>query len=145
MLFVNGDGDGDRTKINERWSAVRIGMYAKHLNKWLPYFPLEQIHFVSGEALINKPVEEVQQVERFLGLPAFISDDHFNFNATKGFPCVKRRHTDTNFRCLGATKGRPHPSLSARTLKLLNQFYARHNKLFFEMTGRDFDWSTELL
>ena len=138
MLFI----DRKQTTIDERWSAVRIGLYAKHLKKWLPYFPLEQIHFVSGEALISDPVGEMRSVERFLGLSGFIDEEHFAFNATKGFPCVKRRQTDTNYRCLGATKGRTHPPLSVRTLQALHRFYAPHNKVFYEMTGRDFGWTT---
>ncbi|TNM96799.1 hypothetical protein fugu_014955 [Takifugu bimaculatus] len=41
--------------IDTTWSAVQIGMYAKHLERWLQYFPMEQLLFVSGERLISDP------------------------------------------------------------------------------------------
>ncbi|KFQ26880.1 Heparan sulfate glucosamine 3-O-sulfotransferase 3A1, partial [Merops nubicus] len=41
--------------IDTSWSAIQIGIYAKHLENWLLYFPIGQILFVSGERLINGP------------------------------------------------------------------------------------------
>ncbi|KAK7918975.1 hypothetical protein WMY93_010259 [Mugilogobius chulae] len=41
--------------IDTSWSAVRIGIYAKHLENWLRYFPLSRFLFVSGERLVTDP------------------------------------------------------------------------------------------
>ena len=49
MAFIN-DSVG---LVDTSWGAIRIGVYAKHLERWLHYFPLEQMHFVSGERLIR--------------------------------------------------------------------------------------------
>ena len=72
------------------WNAIRIGMYALHLESWLRYFPLAQIHFVSGERLITDPAGEMGRVQDFLGIKRLITDKHFYFNKTKGFPCLKK-------------------------------------------------------
>lgn len=68
------DDDGE---INESWSKLEIGRYAKHLAQWLEYFPLSQFHFVSGEELIKRPRKEIKLVERFLNLKPFITEDNF--------------------------------------------------------------------
>lgn len=56
--------------VNSHWSAVRIGVYHKYVERWLKHFPLHQIHFVDGENLIRSPAVEVARVETFLGLPS---------------------------------------------------------------------------
>ncbi|XP_019747555.1 heparan sulfate glucosamine 3-O-sulfotransferase 3B1-like [Hippocampus comes] len=76
--------------IDTSWSAIQIGIYAKHLDNWLQYFPMEQILFVSGERLISDPAGELGRVQDFLGLKRIITDKHFYFNQTKGFPCLKK-------------------------------------------------------
>ncbi|KAG9470935.1 hypothetical protein GDO78_016260, partial [Eleutherodactylus coqui] len=76
--------------IDISWSAIQIGIYAKHLENWLQYFPMDQILFVSGERLITDPAGELGRVQDFLGLKRIITDKHFYFNKTKGFPCLKK-------------------------------------------------------
>ncbi|XDV13698.1 hypothetical protein PO909_002056 [Leuciscus waleckii] len=45
--------------IDTSWSAVQIGMYARHLEQWLQFFPMSQLLFVSGERLISDPAGEM--------------------------------------------------------------------------------------
>ncbi|KAF0024976.1 hypothetical protein F2P81_021857 [Scophthalmus maximus] len=54
--------------IDTSWSAVRIGIYAKHLETWLRFFPLSRFLFVSGERLVTDPAGEMGRVQDFLGL-----------------------------------------------------------------------------
>ena len=53
--------------IDTSWPAIKIGVYAKHLQRWLQFFPLSQFHFVDGENLIRNPGEEMIKVQDFLG------------------------------------------------------------------------------
>ncbi|KAF2354311.1 Sulfotransferase domain [Trinorchestia longiramus] len=76
--------------VNVNWGPVAGGLYARHLQRWLHYFPPSIIHVVSGERLVAHPAAEMQLVEKFLNLPPFISSHHFYFNKTKGFPCIVR-------------------------------------------------------
>ena len=73
------------------WGAVRIGMYAKHLERWLTYFGKSQIHFVHGERLVVDPAGELALLQDFLGLERFITDRFFYFDSVKGFPCLRVR------------------------------------------------------
>uniref|UniRef100_A0A3Q3BBV5 Sulfotransferase n=1 Tax=Kryptolebias marmoratus TaxID=37003 RepID=A0A3Q3BBV5_KRYMA len=126
--------------IDTTWSAVRIGLYAKHLENWLQYFPSSRFLFVSGERLVSDPAGEMGRVQDFLGLKRVISDKHFYFNQTKGFPCLKKPEGSSRPRCLGKSKGRPHPQIPSEVLQRLRDFYRPFNHQFYQMSGQDFGW-----
>ncbi|XP_064179102.1 heparan sulfate (glucosamine) 3-O-sulfotransferase 3-like [Anguilla rostrata] len=127
-------------QINSLWSPIWIGMYAQHLERWLTYFPLSQIHFVHGERLISDPAGELGRVQDFLGLQRIITDKHFYFNKTKGFPCLKKPEGSSKPHCLGKTKGRTHPKIDPEVIRRLRDFYHPHNQKFYQMAGQDFGW-----
>lgn len=149
--------------VNTSWGPIKIGLYARHLERWLRYFRSDRIHFVSGERLVSDPSGELARVEQFLGLRPLIAADWFYFNTTKGFPCLLRRPaaaasaadeatassaavattaavTSSSLRCLGKTKGRIHPTVDADVLRRLHDFYRPYNEKFYRMTGIDFGW-----
>ncbi|XP_073090859.1 heparan sulfate glucosamine 3-O-sulfotransferase 3A1 [Manis javanica] len=126
--------------IDTSWSAIQIGIYAKHLEHWLCHFPLGQMLFVSGERLIRDPAGELGRVQDFLGLKRIITDKHFYFNKTKGFPCLKKAEGSSKPHCLGKTKGRTHPDIDGEVVRRLRDFYRPFNLKFYQMTGQDFGW-----
>ncbi|XP_059752552.1 heparan sulfate glucosamine 3-O-sulfotransferase 6 isoform X2 [Balaenoptera ricei] len=126
--------------VDTAWSAVRIGLYAQHLDNWLRYFPLSRFLFVSGERLVSDPAGELGHVQDFLGLKRVVTDKHFYFNATKGFPCLKKAQGSGRPRCLGKSKGRPHPRVPEAMVQRLRAFYRPFNRKFYQMTGQDFGW-----
>jgi len=134
--------DTFQTKLKENDNCIDVGLYGKHLQNWLLYFPLSQIHFVSGEELSSHPARELKAVEKFLHLNSFIDKDDFVFNKTKGFPCFKKIQSSGKEKvsCLGATKGRPHPKVRQDIIILLKKYYEPYNKQFYRMVKRDFHW-----
>nr|XP_051686219.1 heparan sulfate glucosamine 3-O-sulfotransferase 6 isoform X2 [Oryctolagus cuniculus] len=135
LVFRHGLGP-----VDTAWSAVRIGLYAQHLDNWLRYFPLSHFLFVSGERLVSDPAGEVGRVQDFLGLRRVVTDKHFYFNATKGFPCLQTAQGNSRPRCLGRSKGRPHPRVPEAVVRRLRDFYRPFNRKFYQMTGHDFGW-----
>ncbi|XP_066521543.1 heparan sulfate (glucosamine) 3-O-sulfotransferase 3-like [Hoplias malabaricus] len=127
-------------QIDSLWSPLHIGLYARHLERWLAYFPLSQIHFVHGERLISDPAGELGRVQDFLGLQRIITDKHFYFNKTKGFPCLKKPEGSSKPHCLGKTKGRTHVHVDPEVIQKLRDFYHPHNLKFYQMAGMDFGW-----
>ncbi|KAJ7371348.1 hypothetical protein OS493_026449 [Desmophyllum pertusum] len=124
-------------------STVQIGVYVDHLRKWLKYFPISQLHFVSGEELTTNPAKELQAVEKFLNIEPLIKKEHFYMNQTKRFPCFSQyveSKKKKNSGCLSESKGRPHPSIRDDIRKLLQDYYRPYNKEFYEEVGRDFHW-----
>ncbi|XP_061556579.1 heparan sulfate glucosamine 3-O-sulfotransferase 6-like [Phycodurus eques] len=126
--------------IDTSWSAVRIGLYAKHLENWLRYFPLSHFLFVCGERLVSDPAGEMGRVQDFLGLKRVVSEKHFYFNQTKGFPCLKKPEGSSRPHCLGKSKGRPHPRIPTGVLQKLRDFYRPYNRRFYQLSGQDFGW-----
>ncbi|XP_054613145.1 heparan sulfate (glucosamine) 3-O-sulfotransferase 3-like isoform X2 [Dunckerocampus dactyliophorus] len=127
-------------QIDTQWSPLWIGLYAQHLERWLAWFPRSQVHLVSGERLISDPAGEVGKVQDFLGLQRIITDKHFYFNKTKGFPCLKKPEGSSKPHCLGKTKGRTHASMDPELMQTLRDFYRPHNQRFYQMAGQDFGW-----
>nr|XP_006134446.2 heparan sulfate glucosamine 3-O-sulfotransferase 2 [Pelodiscus sinensis] len=126
--------------VDTSWSAIRIGMYVLHLESWLQYFPLSQILFVSGEKMITDPAGEMGKVQDFLGIKRVLTDKHFYFNKTKGFPCLKKPEGSTFPRCLGKSKGRTHVQIDPEVIEQLRDFYRPYNIKFYETVGQDFRW-----
>lgn len=129
--------------VDSSWNAIRIGMYILHLENWLQYFRLSQMHFVSGERLITDPAGEMGRVQDFLGLKRIITDKHFYFNRTKGFPCLKKPESSSQPRCLGKSKGRTHVQIEQEVIEQLQEFYRPFNIKFYETVGQDFKWDWE--
>ncbi|OWF35226.1 heparan sulfate glucosamine 3-O-sulfotransferase 6-like [Mizuhopecten yessoensis] len=125
--------------VDTSWPVIKIGIYAKHLEEWLRYFPLEQFHFVNGENIVKNPSEEMFKLQDFLGLRRYINDSHFYMNDTRGFPCIQK--TGSKYpHCLVGTKGRKHPYVDPNVIKRLQDFYRPFNKKFYQMTNIDFGW-----
>ncbi|XP_054849495.1 heparan sulfate glucosamine 3-O-sulfotransferase 2-like [Eublepharis macularius] len=126
--------------VDTSWNAIRIGLYAVHLQSWLRFFPLSQMHFVSGERLITDPAGEMGKIQDFLGIKRLLTEKHFYFNKTKGFPCLKKSMEGSLPRCLGKSKGRPHVQIDPEAIEQLQDFYRPYNIKFYEMVGQDFRW-----
>jgi len=161
QLAFLSSGENGSTAVDTSWGAVKIGLYARHLQRWLRHFPLERFHFVSGERLIADPAGEMALLQDFLGLPRIVDSRYFYLNSTKGFPCLRyrrrrrqrrRRHwnsleedrdvdDEASPRCLGKTKGRTHPTIDDNVLQRLREFYRPFNVKLHQMTGIDFGWT----
>lgn len=136
LAFVNGSFE----VVDTTWSPVKIGVYSKHLEKWLQYFPLSQLLFISGERLIVDPAFEIGRVQDFLGLKRVVTEKHFYFNSTKGFPCLFKSEAKSTPHCLGKTKGRNHPFIDPAAIERLREFYRPFNNKFYQMTNINFGW-----
>jgi len=134
--------DREYNVVDTSWSAINIGLYERHVRHWLDVFPRRQIHFVHGERLVADPAAQLADVQWFLRLRPLVTQRHFYFNSTKGFPCLLRRSGTSveTVRCLGKTKGRVHPTVDSDVLKKLRDFYRPHNARFYALTGINFGW-----
>ena len=124
--------------INASCKYVRKSKYQKFMNYWLNVFPLTQIHVANGGKLKDHPAAVLKDVEKFLGIPAFIKDDHFVMNKKTGFKCIRSEKSKMD--CLSRKKGRKHPVVKETVVSLLNEFFRPHNTKFYLMIGQKFDW-----
>ena len=131
----NGSGG-----VHKNWSAIKTGIYIRHIHHWLKYFSKTQMHFVSGENLVSNPAQEVLKVTDFLNLKRVISDEHFYFNETKGFPCLKKHEGRPETKCFNSSKGRQHSHVDMESIDKLKQFFKPYNEEFYQLVGQDFGW-----
>ncbi|XP_018322286.1 bifunctional heparan sulfate N-deacetylase/N-sulfotransferase [Agrilus planipennis] len=106
--------------------CLNPGKYAQHLERWLLYFPQQQIHIIDGEDLKSNPVNVMTEIQRFLKIsPPFDYANHLKFDPKKGFYCqvVNGDHT----KCLGRSKGRQYPPMEEKSMKFLQRYYLSHN------------------
>ncbi|XP_066497546.1 heparan sulfate glucosamine 3-O-sulfotransferase 1 [Hoplias malabaricus] len=125
-------------QLNLAYKALNRSLYHMHMEHWLATFPRESFHVVDGDSLIREPLEEMQKVEKFLGLDPQISAENFYFNETKGFYCLRDR--GGRERCLHSSKGRTHPQVAPEILHKLWDYFHEPNQRFFQLVGRTFDW-----
>ncbi|CAG9093830.1 unnamed protein product [Plutella xylostella] len=126
--------------VDATWGPVRLGVYARPLRRWLRRFPRRRLLLVSGERLVADPAAEMARVQEFLGLKKVITEKHFYFNSTKGFPCLLKSETSPTPHCLGKTKGRSHPHIDPSAIERLREFYRPYNERFYELSGINFGW-----
>ncbi len=125
-------------RVDEDENCIRNSLYANHLVRWLEYFPMKQIHIVDGDNLTKDPAEELQGVERYLGVRHFFETSMFDFNEEKGFYCL-RREGEEEF-CMNEQKGRPHPQVDGAVKTKLLEYFKQYNELLYRMVGRNFNW-----
>nr|CBN81640.1 Heparan sulfate glucosamine 3-O-sulfotransferase 3B1 [Dicentrarchus labrax] len=95
---------------------------------------------ISAMSRDTKLIVVLGRVQDFLGLKRIITDKHFYFNQTKGFPCLKKAEGSSKPHCLGKTKGRTHPNIDPEVVQRLRDFYRPFNMKFYQMTGHNFGW-----
>ncbi|XP_050311496.1 heparan sulfate glucosamine 3-O-sulfotransferase 3B1 [Anthonomus grandis grandis] len=137
LVFVNGTVG---SIVDTSWGPIKLGLYYRYLTRWLKFFPLSQLLFISGERLILDPAIELKRVQDFLGLKRVVTEKHFYFNTTKGFPCLFKSEGHSAPHCLGKTKGRNHPYVDPVVVSRLRDFYRPFNVRFYQMTGINFGW-----
>lgn len=90
------------------------------MERWLAYYPAQQLHIIDGEQLKSNPVDVMNDLQRFLKItPTFDYSNHLRYDTKKGFFC-QAMGEDRN-KCLGKSKGRQYPPMDDRSLKILQR------------------------
>jgi hypothetical protein len=106
--------------------CLHPGLYAQHLERWLDFYDVSQIHIVDGEVLRVNPVLSMNQIQEFLGVEPFLDySQHLKFNPRKGFFCQVRQNASS--KCLGSGKGRIYPAMDSKSESVLRTYYRKPN------------------
>jgi len=100
-----------------RRSYVARGRYAEQIERWLHFFPREQLLVLTSEALFRDPAAGTAQISAFLGVPDWHAKDHPRQSA-------------------GA-----YEPMSAETRARLAHTFEPHNRRLEELLGREFHWT----
>lgn len=116
----------------------RQSQYIDRLKPWIEEYGLSNIHIVDGDNFVKNPAAELQDVENFLELKPYITENNFVYNPEKKFYCLKQ---DGNEACMTSKKGRPHPVMTNATRTRLQQHFKPYNEKLYVAVGRNFSWN----
>ena len=145
ILDSNGNVfvDKDQNKTSKHYGVTLINdsLYVLYLERWLKYFPLDQILIVNGDEFIRNPFDEMKKVETFLSLRPFFRQDQFVFDKSKNFYCISVSKKENH--CLGVDKGLQYHGvhIDERILEKLQNFYRPYSKRFFELIKQEPFWN----
>lgn len=125
QVLTAGEGQSKALRAL-RYRCLNPGTYAHHLDRWLLYFPPQQMLIIDGEQLRLDPVTSMTKLQHFLKIhPVFDYSRHLRYDPRKGFFCqvVNGDHT----KCLGRSKGRHYLPMDSQSAKYLQSFYMTHN------------------
>jgi [heparan sulfate]-glucosamine 3-sulfotransferase 5 len=125
----------------------RSGFYYNHILDWLKYFPREQILFINGERFKKEPFIEIDKLQAFLKIRPIIKKEHFVYNQTKGFFCLRNPST-SKVKCMSSSdkrhdKGRKHPKIDQNVIDYLRKIYKLSNQKFFKFLNETPWWPIE--
>ena len=125
--------------VNPDSRFISRSMYATFIHSWTRWFALgTQLLVVDGDKLVSDPLSELVRVENFLGLRNFLTEQNFVFDEEKGFYCMM--FDDGQKKCLGKSKGVPHPHLNPHVETKLRKFFKPINRDFYKAVQHDFGW-----
>ncbi|XP_028452737.1 bifunctional heparan sulfate N-deacetylase/N-sulfotransferase 4 isoform X3 [Perca flavescens] len=102
------------------------GLYSSHLERWLTYYPANQVMIIDGHQLRTDPAAVMDEVQKFLGVtPHFNYSQALTFDPQKGFWCQLLEGGKT--KCLGKSKGRKYPPMEPEAHAYLSRYYREHN------------------
>ncbi|XP_059477521.1 heparan sulfate glucosamine 3-O-sulfotransferase 6-like isoform X2 [Neocloeon triangulifer] len=135
---------GNLGKMNENWTVLQTGMYAKHLKPWFKYFPRHQIYIYTAEELVTNPAKIIKDLQVFLQIRYYLRADRFKINGTGRFPCISySSESEPEPECLNETMkavSLKHPNIEWSITHHLKNMYRQHMNDFYNMTGIRFGW-----
>ncbi|XP_059468767.1 heparan sulfate glucosamine 3-O-sulfotransferase 1-like [Neocloeon triangulifer] len=137
-LVTKTYSDGRFEVHDNLWVGVDIGKYDIHYQNWAQYFPPSQMLVVSSEKFVEKPWEELERVQNFLGISIQITKSNFSSN-TGNFWNIFCGPTGKST-CLFENKGRKHPELNETVRIALKDYYRPRVAAFETMVGMKFGW-----
>jgi hypothetical protein len=103
------------------------GIYAEQIESWLKHFRHEQLLVLSTEGFLRDPWSELEEVCRFLKIPAFPDKQSVAAQMARWF---KSRYRYDRY-----------PPMDATMREQLADYYRPHNERLYRLVGKDFGWS----
>lgn len=132
----------NRMVINKNCFAIKASLYDTPIERYLEYFSLKQIQIIDAAAFLKNPCKVVKNLEDFLNIERYIDCESFIYNKDKQMFCVQADPaSDGPISCYGRNRGREQSETEFSLLKgHLRTLFRPHNKRFFKLVGRHFEW-----
>ena len=129
------------------FSHLRDGLYVQHLERWLKFFPNEQLLVLHTKDLYTNLDQTLAETFEFLNLPKYQIENRIEKNKIdkirplSGHVRNIYKNIDSKTRTLFNVQN--YPEIKSETRKFLQDFFRPHNEKLFKMIGKRFDWNDE--
>ena len=129
------------------FSHLRDGLYVQHLERWLKFFPNEQLLVLHTKDLSTNFDNTLAKTFEFLNLPKYQIENRIEKNKIDkirplaGHEQNVYKNIDSKTRTLFNVQN--YPEMKPETKKFLQDFFRPHNEKLFKMIGKRFDWNDE--
>ena len=129
------------------FSHLRDGLYVQHLERWLKFFPNEQLLVLHTKDLSTNFDNTLAKTFEFLNLPKYQIENRIEKNKIDkirpigGHERNIYKNIDSKTRTLFNVQN--YPEIKSETRKFLQDFFRPHNEKLFKMIGKRFDWNDE--
>ena len=129
------------------FSHLRDGLYAQHLERWLKFFPKEQLLVLHTKDLYTSLDKTLDETFEFLNLPKYKIKNKVEKNKIQkirpmaGHEQNVYKNIDSKTQTLFNVQN--YPEMKPETRKFLQDFFRPHNEKLFKMIGKRFDWNDE--
>ncbi|KAL5506571.1 hypothetical protein EMCRGX_G008243 [Ephydatia muelleri] len=135
VLYAPYYHNASEALLNLTLRCLLPGEYHIHIERWLLYYPPEQLMFVDGEELLSDPASVMDQVQHFLNLHSILDYAKIlRFDVEKGFHCIVKEQD--NLQCLGPSKGRHYPPMSQEEMDYLIRYFKEPNRKLVALLNR---------
>ena len=90
--------------------------------------------WLDGDEFSRNPIKTLNKVEKFVDVPQYFDKNHFDYSGRNGLPCFKLDEESLS-QCMTKGKGRPHPELNEKSLKILREHFNPILEKFKQQTG----------
>jgi len=102
--------------IYHRLSYISTGLYAEHLERWLKFFPRNQLLIIQSEEFLRDTTKVYNRVLEFLNMPKFELKEYKKFRKSE------------------------KSTMNPNTRKQLTEFCKPYNEKLYSLIGTRFDW-----
>ena len=129
-------------QLTKFYKKVSLGLmiiaFQKVINILLTF--KENILWLDGDEFSRNPIKTLNKVEKFVDVPQYFDKNHFDYSGRNGLPCFKLDEESLS-QCMTKGKGRPHPELNEKSLKILREHFIPILEKFKQQTGMNLNLS----
>ena len=143
--YLNPDkpGNSSSTKTPGMDTIISFGEFFRQLTSYLKVFHSSEIAFVDGDGTVSNPGREFKMLEQFFGVGHELE---FEFNAEKGYPCLK----EPIEMCLESDKGHTRganesinpDAVAPLEMKMIRKYYKTDMDKIFKLVHPNIDLGT---
>ena len=128
-------------QLTKFYKKVSLGLMILYsFSKGDLIFFKENILWLDGDEFSRNPIKTLNKVEKFVDVPQYFDKNHFDYSGRNGLPCFKLDEESLSH-CMTKGKGRPHPELSEKSLKILREHFIPILEKFKQQTGMNLNLS----